>query len=104
MLCTKCGEPWYLDSLHDSIKDDAYPQDLKEVLRKGDRFDQDTYERDYWKPKLADFRNRGCAAITGTPCKPETTTTAMALQSALEDLLGDDVDGIENSLEDLGSW
>lgn len=96
MRCPKCGEVWDIDTLHDII-DDENP-DHPWTMENG-RTDQPLYERDYFNPKLADFRRRGCASL-GARCNPNTT--AHPAIGDLMDLMGDDVDGVDALLEDFG--
>ena len=96
MRCPKCCEPWDLDSLHD-VLDEEHP-DHPWTMTNG-RTDQARYERDYFNPKVAEFRAKGCAAL-GSRCNPDTS--APPIVGELMDLMGDDVDGVESLLEDFG--
>lgn len=122
ILCSRCGEPWELETLHDVI-DEQHAEEL-EALRlqhygvrtidevygpegvtgvwtpSAGRAFQADYERTLWKPMLARFQAEGCAA-TGwcDPCEPvHNNRTAVA--AMLYDLLGDDVDGAAAMLDD----
>lgn len=80
IVCTRCGEPWDLDTFHD-VADEQ-----------GITFSQ----------ALAAFRNEGCAG-TGWMAQCERNgSMAAEAASVLFDLLGDDVDGIASELADWG--
>ena len=85
VYCTKCGEPWEVDTLHEAAKDQGHT--FGEIL--------------------AGFRAHGCKALSGfgfglVKCNPNGDTRAADLSGLLFDLLGDDVDGVAAMLEDLG--
>jgi hypothetical protein len=73
--CTKCGEPWDVDSLHDEA--DWLGVSFAEVR--------------------AAFRADGCRALGGGDCTPSAAGEAAA---ALADLAGDDLDGWAADLDD----
>lgn len=85
VYCTKCGEPWEIDTLHEAAKDQGHT--FGEIL--------------------AGFRAHGCSALSGVwmgavHCNPRRNTRAADASGLLFDLLGDDVDGVAAMLEDLG--
>jgi hypothetical protein len=118
MRCRICGEPWALDSVHEAVREE-HP-DLDELLvrhdsvpegygyvhvrRDGSWFDQPRYEREFFNPKRQEFSQRGCVALdpgARTYCVPDPETARRsATLGAIEDLMGDDVDGIESMIED----
>lgn len=76
--CTKCGEPWDIESLHDEA-------DYREVS-----FDDIRSE----------FSRVGCRAL-GCECNAATLGGhAATVASLAEELMGDDIDGIASMLED----
>jgi len=88
IYCTRCGEPWELDFIHDRV--DEMKQDGETVNGQEPTF----------KRVKDDFIRRGCVALGGGHCEssPSLRTEAM---SALADVLGDDVDGIASMMDDL---
>lgn len=83
LYCSKCGEPWELDTMHDVAE-----------------------ENDMTFNKAVEyFRKKGCAALGASCGEPANVGRAMAF-AALHDLMGDDVDGIAAMLEDfdIDSW
>lgn len=85
ILCTKCGEPWEVDTLHEAAADQGHT--FGEIL--------------------AGFRARGCSALSGfgfglVKCNPRGNARAADASALLFDLLGDDVDGVAAMLDDLG--
>ena len=79
IYCTRCGEPWDLDTFHDVADEQGTT----------------------WEAAVAAFRSDGCGA-TGwcAPCEPRRTARGSATD-ALFDILGDDVDGVAAMLEDF---
>lgn len=90
--CPKCGEPWDMDTLHEEAEHRQGNDVSSAVI---------SYETAY-SAISADFRRRGCAAITcyGAKCSKQTADPVI---SALYDLLGDDLDGAASMLEDYES-
>lgn len=86
IYCVKCGEPVEVAYLHDVAAEKRF-----------------TFQK-----VLKDFQTRGCKAILSECNEPDTSTdnrygiTRMEAQSALFDLLGDDVDGAAAMMEDFG--
>lgn len=88
--CSKCGEPWDIDSLHDEV-----------VLRDDAKWEDHTYEEKF-RSVQHDFYVRGCAALgerCGTPLSGGKANAIAELQY----LLGDDIDGLACTLEDFES-
>lgn len=99
LYCPKCGEPWDNDVFHDAAEarqqHTAVPREPR------------TY------PAIAaDFRRRGCAALspeyTTGPCRtnPDEPADRDGLRKSekarvLYDLLGDDMDGAASMLDDV---
>lgn len=77
IFCTKCGEPWDIDTIHD-VADEQ-----------GSTFDR----------VRKDFNRRGCVALGGAACETVNTNRTAAAR-AFTDLLGDDIDGIAAELAD----
>lgn len=77
--CSKCGEPYGVLDITEEA--DYYGYTPTEMHRL--------------------FAEQGCAAI-GATCNPNTlgSDTAYAV-SVLQDILGDDIDGLASTLEDL---
>lgn len=109
MRCPKCGEQWDLDSIHEEISY-LYGDEVEELREKykndprrhryNDPF-QAEYESKYFKPMKDEFYKNGCSTF-GSRCNSVVNEEAAFASSALEELLGDDVDGIEAMLEDMG--
>lgn len=108
MRCHKCGEPWDLDSLHEEISDRYHLElnDLREKYkndprryRSNDPF-QKIYEEKFFIPALEEFRKNGCRYF-GLRCENETLDNDRRnVLFAIDELMGDDVDGIESAIED----
>lgn len=121
LYCSKCGEPWDFDSLHEEA---AARYGIPYYLPNPDRFysgpkeknpeyDSDAYQRVYAKV-TSEFRSKGCVALNtefGTSeCAPEGADaqtdktfglTRSEAASALYDILGDDMDGAASMLDDM---
>ena len=78
IACTKCGEPWDMDSLHDIAEDDGI-----------------TWEQAHHK-----FQSEGCEAFVGCHHNPHADKARASVASMLHDIMGDDVDGIASGMED----
>ncbi len=100
LYCRHCGEPWYLDSLHDRVDDlHNFTDDNRP---RGTAYDK------LYRAVAADFRDRGCPAF-GSKCSvsiPDPNPNDGELTIAdkagiLYDLLGDDVDGAAAMLDDF---
>jgi len=78
--CTKCGEPWDIDTLHE----------MGDWVGETLTFAQ-ARER---------FYREGCRAFR-TVHNVEIDTTRASAEAVLVDLLGDDVDGVAAMLEDF---
>jgi hypothetical protein len=89
----KCGEPWDLDCIHEHI---AETYDENKWHTKG-RHDQDKYEI-LFKWAMTDFRKKGCE-LFGTS-HSNASPSAGATFSAVQDIMGDDVDGAISMMED----
>jgi len=83
--CRHCGEPWDIDELHSLPRLANY---------KGPMATAGMYE-DQFKQALAEFRQKGCA-VFGSKC---STRKADPLIGELQDLLGDDIDGLASELD-----
>lgn len=94
--CTKCGEPWELDSLHDVVEERTHLSELTGALRQEVL---DDYDR-HFSAVRDDFRRRGCE-VFGTRHGTVDRGAAM-LSDALFDILGDDIVGIASELSDAG--
>lgn len=84
LKCPKCGEPWDFDSLHEETED-RFPGLKNDAYQKKFRIVQ------------ADFLSQGCKAL-GSKCNGNEAHPGI---SALYDLLGDDLDGAANLIEDF---
>lgn len=82
IYCTRCGEPWELDTFHDVADEQGTT----------------------WAAAVADFRSRGCVATGWTGECERVETLRGAATAALVDLLGDDVDGVAALLEDFDAF
>jgi hypothetical protein len=93
--CTKCGEPWDVEILHDLV---AEKHDRDEWVTNG-RYDQAKYDPFYAEARQA-FRSKGCEALGARHAVRADHRRAL-LSDALHELLGDDVDGIAALTEDF---
>ena len=107
MRCGSCGEQWDLDSIHDEITALNYDE-IQEWKKNFPGFTGDPgrkrqayYEEHFWNPALKEFRKLGCKYF-GTSHNEYVDKDAAAVSNILTEFLGDDVDGIENMLEDIG--
>lgn len=87
IYCTRCGEPWDNDSIHDRVDELRADQEL--VNGKVPSY----------KVVKDDFVRRGCVALGGR-CNDEPDRKRAELSAALFDILGDDVDGVMVEMED----
>lgn len=89
----KCGEPWDLDTIHEEI---AADHDRSTWLTDG-RYDEAKYAKLFAKYR-AKFRKDGCEMFgTGhSNCNPSAGETFQAI----DDIMGDDVDGAISMMED----
>ena len=79
IYCTRCGEPWDMDTLWDIADENDITYNAAHKL----------------------FIKQGCAAVDpGIECSVQNKEVS-AMYAVLADLLGDDVDGIAASLEDF---
>lgn len=87
--CVKCGEPWDLDSLHDQV-------DPKARNGQKDGFGGKLYSS-FSAARKAFYRD-GCELFGAShgPIDPEKG----AVVAALQDLAGDDIDGLASDIED----
>lgn len=85
ILCTKCGEPWEIDSLHELIADDK-------LAVAGDPNYEQVFSNLY-----ARFRKEGCA-VFGIPCSDNVAHPALL---SIAEILGDDVDGYASTVDDF---
>lgn len=77
--CHRCGEPWEIDTFHEV------------AAELGTTFDK----------VLALFQQKGCAVITAAgPCENTAGLRGEAV-SMLNELLGDDIDGIASMMDDF---
>ncbi len=85
--CRHCGEPWDIAELHDMLSEAR-----EEVLP--------------FKKARELFYRYGCGAFQNQPAEkcnnePIESDATLAGIDALQDLLGDDVDGLASTLEDF---
>ena len=78
IYCTKCGEPWDVDSLHDAVDE-------------GRAFD--------WPEARERFTFEGCS-LFGAKCATTPDTARAMASAALMEVMGDDIDGVASMLED----
>lgn len=77
IYCSKCGEPWEIDSIHDVAEELQFS------------FDE----------ALKAFKKQGCEILGAS--HGEVNENRAAAVSVLFDIMGDDVDGIAAMLEDF---
>lgn len=110
--CSRCGEPWDHDSIHEEIDYRREMGTLK-VLPLPEPYDQSSpaykryravYDKAY-STVSGEFRSKGCEAFTfavAGPCvRVESEATAAA--QAVYELLGDDLDGAAAMLDDFSA-
>lgn len=80
IYCSKCGEPWDVDSLHDG------------AAERGETFD--AFRRRFY--------HDGCEAFSWAACEPSgpSSSNRADVAALAYELLGDDVDGAAAMLED----
>jgi hypothetical protein len=90
IFCTRCGEPWEVDTIHDYVSEvrelygDAAPETFKSVY--------------------AAFVSGGCGAAFPewkVSCEPDRSGRASVF-AGLADIMGDDVDGFASLCADFG--
>lgn len=100
--CTRCGEPWDMDSLHEEAETrfvDRYGSTRREMREQLAESLIPDYQPIYQEVRT-DFRERGCAALFGANCNVETIGgTRARTASVLTELAGDDIDGLASDLE-----
>ena len=79
LYCTKCGEPWDMDSLHDLVEDGIVAN---------------------WEEGRKKFAEIGCELWGCSHNENLKSDTAMA-SALMFEMLGDDVDGIAAMMEDF---
>ena len=91
--CSKCGEPWDTDCLHEEVE---FRREESLALA------NQPYENVY-NGVRSEFYARGCKALTsfGSACYGTDPENGAAI-SALQDMLGDDIDGLASTIEDFG--
>ena len=100
MRCSRCGEPWDLDSIHDEISY-QHADELERLRQKyandprryryNDPF-QAQYEKKFFNPAVAEFRAKGCGYF-GSRCEETLPSSARSVLNAIAELSGDDVGG-----------
>lgn len=105
--CSRCGEPWDLDTLHDEVHARRPDLDYNRRGRPG-YASAEEYAEQYpaaYDAVREDFTRRGCAALTrsqgSADCEPSPRGQTAAM---VYDLLGDDFDGAAAMLEDAEAW
>lgn len=90
--CSKCGEPWDVDSLHDLVAEEFGHWDpiAQRTVVAGDY--SILFER-----VRHDFKRRGCEAFGAR----HNETKAHPGIAEIQDLLGDDIDGAAALIEDF---
>lgn len=78
IYCTRCGEPWELDTFHDVAAETGVT----------------------FTEAVADFRRRGCVATGARQCE-RVNTLRTAASAAMFDLMGDDLDGVAAMMDDF---
>jgi hypothetical protein len=110
MRCKWCLEQWETDSIHEEISY-TYAYELEALKKKyeghpdrhkyNDPF-QKEYEKFFFDPIRQKFYNEGCVAIGGSDCR-KYHKTASPLIEGLQDILGDDIDGLQ-AMEEDAEW
>lgn len=111
VYCTKCGEPWDMESIHDEVEMRFIDKPRPWMIPNNDlpdgvyelKHDQTIYEKCLNEVKN-DFVRRGCVALGGDVewCnshsrKPNSRAEISAL--AFE-LMGNDIDGVASEMDD----
>lgn len=112
IYCTRCGEAWDMDCLHDEI-DLRGKQGLLKVPAAPASYDwgdpgyqryREAYEKCYATVR-EDFLTRGCVALTTygmAQCEKRESNTTAAM-SAMAELMGDDLDGVAAMMDDFAA-
>ena len=82
ILCTKCGEPWEIDTLHDYAEE------------QGSTFAQVSKT----------FRTRGCGVAFDAWKVTCRTSPMSGMLSVLAEIMGDDIDGYASGCADLPAF
>ena len=95
IYCSKCAEPWDMDTLHEELDYRTHYQG-----------EPDDYQQAYHALK-EEFYGKGCAAFTfaiNEPCAPadEASKDKAFISAALYSAFGDDLDGVASEMADLG--
>ena len=88
LYCTRCGEPWDNDCIHDEVA---------ERVESGETAD--------YRTVLREFQSSGCVAFRvayGQGKCERTGSQRAAVAEVMYDLLGDDADGAAAMMEDFG--
>lgn len=101
--CTKCGEPWDMDSLHDIAAtefEDHHHMTYREYReRRGVKAAQDAYDI-FFQSVRKRWAKDGCE-VFDTSHNQETMGGNTAKVSALvHEFMGDDIDGIASMTDD----
>ena len=94
--CSRCGEPWDTDCLHDEI---SYRNPQKPWIDKNGNFLNEVYDK-YFQPLRREFRLRGCASLTSYSSGECTRTPSASIYGELWDFAGDDIDFAASMMED----
>jgi hypothetical protein len=105
--CKFCGEQWDFDSLHEEVsyRFGNQVEALREKYKNHpDRHRyNDPFQKEYevfFNDVREDFYKAGCAAIGGNDCR-KTHPKPNSIVDAMQDLLGDDMDGLQATMEDM---
>lgn len=104
IYCTKCGEPWDMDSIHDEID---WRHEARTLSALTEDSNSEAYVEQYRKVR-DEFYSKGCAALAHGQatdwCVPKTPKGDRLMRSeamsALVEIMGDDVDGIASMMDD----
>ena len=108
-FCTNCGEPWDTYHLrHDEIDETGLPKEIKESF-KGTSSDLTEEVRVAFRAAGWEFGSNVLVIkrCPGCPKEPTETQRAEAANNlnrieAVAEIFGDDLDGLESELEELG--
>ncbi len=94
--CSRCGEPWDTECLHDEV---SFRNPQKPWKFKDGTFLSGVYDQ-YFQTMKQEFRLKGCASLTSYTTGECTRTPSASIYGELMDFAGDDIDFAAGMMED----
>mgnify|MGYP007099647021 CR=1 FL=1 len=98
--CSRCGEPWDIDCLHDEIE---HRNPSKPWKTENGSYLDGVYEK-LFSAMRKEFRLKGCAALTSYTDVKCTPVPNAGIFGELMDIAGDDIDFAAGMMEDAERW